>query len=1353
MNDFLSMKPENRFDNLSTLFRCDRNGGMACVFRFTLLRVALMLRNTLSKWSAMSRSQSLLIRPMLLNISGHLLEERTLLSFGVSGLLSPIAATSQPIAEVAAGTRLASIDTTQSVLLNGLLSDLAGGTSLNLTVLDYNGLAGGDLNLGHLLTSLQNQFSLPTADAALTANVTLGQLLASAQLVAQADGNPALATTLGTAQSQLNSLTGTIQPGQLLQFNLPTQSLAQAEVNALDLLVGGVQLYNLGNVLGTSGSVNLTGPQLGGLTSVASSVTLQAQIVDAPVITIGGAGSQFASAQIRLKLNVDLVDASFNTTALLSSIQTLLGPLATVNATAFVGGLELYVDVARGTGTIQAISAITDAVTLQATPSIADVYLGTIPDSLFFNRGRVLNPVTDLTPTTIGGVTVNVTTLGVPAPAINFGLTARAVSNAAPASSSVLTFTPTFPDSTTIGSGAVAVGNAVTSLLSNLQVGTTGALGLLNPIASTMTANLLPTASAALRPALTAVLGNVADPALNTLGIRIGEMDLAVLGADSPDRALANNDAALTLANRPVNVRVLANDIIPAGATQTLTIASTPAHGSVAINSDNSVTFTPTADYTGSDSFAYSLTDAFGRVSSASVSVFVGFAPIVNAAPTLAPDTASTTGSPVTISVLANDSDPDGDPLSVVGVTQPAHGTAVANADGTVTYTPFANFLGSDSFSYAAGDGKGGIALAQVTINVGGGATLNAAPTARPDVATVLQGAAVTTNVLANDTDPDNDRLRVASITQGAHGTVLLGAAGEVTYIPEAGFIGIDSFFYVADDGQGGTATSLVTITVERSNSSPTALPDFVFTTKNIAGSTDVLRNDTDPDNDNLTLESITQPAHGTVSIGAGGVVRYTPNAGYVGTDSFTYTTSDGQGGTATGTVNVTVTRGNSNPVSAADNLSTTVNVPVTTNILLNDIDPDGDTFSILNHFQPLHGSVVVAADGTVTYTPNAGFVGTDSFAYTITDELGGISTEVATVTVNPVVVPPVVPPEVPPVVPPSAPPVTPPAVPPSVPPVEPPAATPVLEAPVFQRVFCVVGANTTGGPRLTVYGSDGSEQFNFFAYDSSIRVGASGAIGDVNGDGIADLVTAPGLGGGPHIRILNGKDLSSISDFFAFESDIRTGATVSVGDVNGDGFGDVIVGAGVGGGPRVSVFSGQDGTLLKNFFAFDSSYRSGVRVGEADFNGDGLSDIIVTTGAGPATRVRVFDGATNEVLQDIAPYGDDYTAGAYVSGGDFNADGVPDLIVGAGANESRVQIFSGLTTNVLANYMAYESQSAVGVSVSARDLDNDGHATIMTGPGQGGGPRFTGLQTTDLKRDFDYFTFEDTFRGGITVG
>jgi Bacterial Ig domain len=283
-------------------------------------------------------------------------------------------------------------------------------------------------------------------------------------------------------------------------------------------------------------------------------------------------------------------------------------------------------------------------------------------------------------------------------------------------------------------------------------------------------------------------------------------------------------------------------------------------------------------------------------------------------------DTANTTtAKPVTIAVLANDYDPDGDPMTVTAVTKPSNGTAAINGTtpNTVTYTSKTGFTGTDTFSYTVSDGKGGTATAKVTVTVS--TPPNHPPVAVDDSASTSKNKAVTIAVLANDSDPDGDPLTITSVTVAANGTVT-ATATRVTYTPNKNFLGTDGFSYSITDGRGGSASARVTVSVvEGANHPPKAMDDTATTTEGRPVTINVVANDTDADGDTLTATSVTQPSSGMAVTNGNGTVTYSPNSGFTGSDMFHYTVSDGRGGTASARVSVTVQAAPPPPASQAE--------------------------------------------------------------------------------------------------------------------------------------------------------------------------------------------------------------------------------------------------------------------------------------------------------------------------------------------------------------------------------------------------------------------------------------------------
>jgi VCBS repeat-containing protein len=277
-------------------------------------------------------------------------------------------------------------------------------------------------------------------------------------------------------------------------------------------------------------------------------------------------------------------------------------------------------------------------------------------------------------------------------------------------------------------------------------------------------------------------------------------------------------DTALTVAAPGV----LGNDSDPDGDQLTAALVSGPGHGTLALNANGSFTYTPAANYNGTDSFTYKVND--GTVT-ANATVSLNVTP-VNDSPTAAGDSYSTAeDTALTVAapgVLGNDSDLDNDTLSAVPVSGPSHGTLALNANGSFTYTPAANFNGSDSFTYRATDGALGSNLATVTLTV---TAAGDAPTAADDTYTTDEDTALTAaapGVLGNDSDLDGDSLSAVVDSGPAHGSLALNADGSFTYTPAADYNGTDSFTYQASDGSLTSSPATVSLTVTAVNDAPT---------------------------------------------------------------------------------------------------------------------------------------------------------------------------------------------------------------------------------------------------------------------------------------------------------------------------------------------------------------------------------------------------------------------------------------------------------------------------------------------------------------------------------------------------
>ena len=469
----------------------------------------------------------------------------------------------------------------------------------------------------------------------------------------------------------------------------------------------------------------------------------------------------------------------------------------------------------------------------------------------------------------------------------------------------------------------------------------------------------------------------------------------------------AVNDSATTNEDTPVNILVQANDTF--AGTTAITGTTNGTNGTVAVNdngtpantADDFVTYTPSADFNGTDSFTYTVTSG-GTTETATVSVTVNaVADIVNDAATTNEDTA------VNILVLGNDNF-EGTP-AITGTTNGTNGTVAVNDNGTagntaddfVVYTPAGDFSGTDTFTYTVT--SGGV-TETATVSV----TVSAVADIVNDSATTNEDTAVNVAVLANDTFEGTPA--ITGTTNGTNGTVAVNDNGTpantaddfVVYTPAADFNGIDSFTYTVTSG-GATETATVSVTVD---AVADIVNDTATTNEDTAVNVLVLGNDTFEGTEAIT--GTTDGTNGTVAVNDNGTagdttddfVVYTPNADFNDVDSFTYTVTSG-GVTETATVSVTV----SAVADIADDIATT-NEDTAVNVAVLANDTFEATPAITGTTNGTNGTVAVNDNGTpgntaddiVVYTPAADFNGTDSFTYTVTSNG---TTETASVSVT----------------------------------------------------------------------------------------------------------------------------------------------------------------------------------------------------------------------------------------------------------------------------------------------------------------------------------------------------------------
>jgi streptogramin lyase len=303
-----------------------------------------------------------------------------------------------------------------------------------------------------------------------------------------------------------------------------------------------------------------------------------------------------------------------------------------------------------------------------------------------------------------------------------------------------------------------------------------------------------------------------------------------------------------------------------------------------------------------------------------------------------------------------------------------------------------------------------------------------------------------------------------------------------------------------------------------------------------------------------------------------------------------------------------------------------------------------------------------------------------------------------------------------------------------------------------------VTGADSGSSPLVRAFDSaSNSLLYQFNAYVSTFTGGVRVATGDVNGDAVPDILTGAGPGGGPHVKLFDGKSGQLINEYFAFDASFHGGVYVALGDRISTksptgSYWETVVGAGPGGGPDVRVYKSLTGEMLSDFYAYGASFRGGVRVAA----GSGIdNDPILMTGAGPGGGphvkvVSIFGG----VIHSFFAYDPVFTGGVYVSIIYDQGNGNPTLITGAGeGGGSHVRRFDGATAKLLNEFFAYDPSFHGGVRVGGSPLfSGAATATLVTGAGPSGGPDVKTFASVSKQQQSDFFAYDPSFLGGVFV-
>ncbi|MFC1687977.1 FG-GAP repeat domain-containing protein, partial [Patescibacteria group bacterium] len=286
------------------------------------------------------------------------------------------------------------------------------------------------------------------------------------------------------------------------------------------------------------------------------------------------------------------------------------------------------------------------------------------------------------------------------------------------------------------------------------------------------------------------------------------------------------------------------------------------------------------------------------------------------------------------------------------------------------------------------------------------------------------------------------------------------------------------------------------------------------------------------------------------------------------------------------------------------------------------------------------------------------------------------------------------------------------------------------------------------GGPQVILANENGETLANFFAYSTNLRIGMETVTADIDGDGISEIITAPGSGAAPQVRVFD-RNGNVLSQFFAFPSHLRDGVHVTAGDVNGDGKAEIIVAPKAGAAPQVRVFDG-DGNVLTQGFVYNTTFRGGVELAVGDVDGDGIPEIVAAPESNGGPEVVIMDGENANIDNRFDAYASTLRGGFHLTTGDVNGDGSADVVIAPKAGHApQVAVYEADGTAVL-RFFAFADTFRGGVNVSVGDVDNDGSNDIVVSPQSSAGPQIRTFNNDGTVKA-QFFSYASTLRGNFT--
>ena len=463
-----------------------------------------------------------------------------------------------------------------------------------------------------------------------------------------------------------------------------------------------------------------------------------------------------------------------------------------------------------------------------------------------------------------------------------------------------------------------------------------------------------------------------------------GTVTLSLTISAVNDAPVCADDASIGDRNQQQTGTIVCADVDD----DTLAIAkiSGPSHGSASVATNGDWTYTPTVNFSGSDTFTFRANDGSVNSNNATMQLTISAtnsAPLCTADSSSGPEDADQTGT-VTCS------DGDDDEMTYTKVGNPTHGTATVDADGDWTYSPDANYHGSDSFTFRANDGSVNSTAVAMSITV---TSVNDAPSCADDTSSGNEEAAQTGTLSC--TDVDGDDLSYGKVGDPTDGTATVDTNGDWTYTPDPDFQGSDAFTFRANDGSVDSNAATMSITVNGTNDVPVCSSDTSSGIEDADQTGTVAC--TDVDGDLLTYSKVADPTNGGVTVDTDGQWTYDPDPNFNGVDDFSFRAGDGSAFSSTVTMSITVTAVNDAPSCTADSSSGAEDGDQTGTVTCTDIEGDFLTYDKAGN--PANGTAAVDPDGYWTYSPDPDFHGSDSFTFRAND--GDLNSSAATMSIT----------------------------------------------------------------------------------------------------------------------------------------------------------------------------------------------------------------------------------------------------------------------------------------------------------------------------------------------------------------